>query len=90
MGITCAWVPSAPCATDRRVCPTSLRLHHESHDGAAQVDFVSGLQPGAPRIAMYLEAHPVAHDARPSIPRHREVNDFLARKICADLQIPRA
>ena len=24
-----------------------------------------------------------------SIPRHREVNDFLARKICADLQISR-
>jgi predicted RNA binding protein YcfA (HicA-like mRNA interferase family) len=24
-----------------------------------------------------------------SIPRHREVNDFLARKISADLQIPR-
>jgi hypothetical protein len=24
-----------------------------------------------------------------SVPRHREVNDFLARKICADLQIPR-
>jgi len=23
-----------------------------------------------------------------SIPRHREVNDFLARKICSDLQIP--
>jgi len=24
-----------------------------------------------------------------SIPRHREVNDFLARKICTDLQIPK-
>jgi len=24
-----------------------------------------------------------------SIPRHREMNDFLARKICADLQIAR-
>jgi mRNA interferase HicA len=24
-----------------------------------------------------------------SVPRHREVNDFLARKICADLEIPR-
>ena len=23
------------------------------------------------------------------IPRHREVNDFLARKICTDLQIPK-
>ncbi|HEY9702952.1 MAG TPA: type II toxin-antitoxin system HicA family toxin [Allocoleopsis sp.] len=23
-----------------------------------------------------------------SIPRHREINDFLARKICRDLQIP--
>jgi hypothetical protein len=24
-----------------------------------------------------------------SIPRHREVNDFLARKICDDLHVPR-
>jgi predicted RNA binding protein YcfA (HicA-like mRNA interferase family) len=24
-----------------------------------------------------------------SVPRHREVNDFLVRKICDDLQIPR-
>jgi mRNA interferase HicA len=24
-----------------------------------------------------------------SVPRHRELNDFLARKICDDLQIPR-
>ena len=23
-----------------------------------------------------------------AVPRHREINDFLARKICADLQIP--
>jgi mRNA interferase HicA len=23
-----------------------------------------------------------------SIPRHRETNDFLARKICRDLQVP--
>jgi mRNA interferase HicA len=23
-----------------------------------------------------------------SIPRHQEVNDFLARKICRDLQVP--
>jgi predicted RNA binding protein YcfA (HicA-like mRNA interferase family) len=25
-----------------------------------------------------------------AVPRHREINDFLARKICDDLQIPRA
>ena len=25
-----------------------------------------------------------------TIPRHTEINDFLARKICRDLQIPRA
>ena len=25
-----------------------------------------------------------------SIPRHREINDFLAVKICADLEVPRA
>ena len=24
-----------------------------------------------------------------SVPRHREVNDFLGRKICTDLQIPK-
>lgn len=23
-----------------------------------------------------------------AVPRHREVNDFLARKICRDLQVP--
>ena len=23
-----------------------------------------------------------------SVPRHREINDFLARKICQDLEIP--
>jgi mRNA interferase HicA len=23
-----------------------------------------------------------------AVPRHREINDFLARKICQDLQIP--
>jgi mRNA interferase HicA len=23
-----------------------------------------------------------------SVPRHREINEFLARKICRDLQIP--
>lgn len=25
-----------------------------------------------------------------TIPRHREINDFLARKICKDLEIPPA
>jgi predicted RNA binding protein YcfA (HicA-like mRNA interferase family) len=25
-----------------------------------------------------------------TIPRHREVNDFLARKICRDLEVPEA
>ena len=24
----------------------------------------------------------------PAIPRHREINEFLTRKICRDLQIP--
>jgi predicted RNA binding protein YcfA (HicA-like mRNA interferase family) len=24
-----------------------------------------------------------------TIPRHREINDFLARKICRDLQVPK-
>jgi predicted RNA binding protein YcfA (HicA-like mRNA interferase family) len=23
-----------------------------------------------------------------TVPRHREINDFLARKICSDLEIP--
>jgi len=33
----------------------------------------------------------VNRKARPAsaVPRHREVNDFLARKICDDLQVPR-
>ena len=26
--------------------------------------------------------------ATSSVPRHREINDFLARKICRDLQVP--
>jgi predicted RNA binding protein YcfA (HicA-like mRNA interferase family) len=25
-----------------------------------------------------------------AVPRHAEINDFLARKICDDLQVPRA
>jgi len=25
-----------------------------------------------------------------TVPRHREINDFLARKICLDLEIPRS
>jgi len=25
-----------------------------------------------------------------TIPRHREINDFLARKICRDLEVPEA
>jgi predicted RNA binding protein YcfA (HicA-like mRNA interferase family) len=25
-----------------------------------------------------------------TVPRHREINDFLARKICRDLEIPEA
>lgn len=24
-----------------------------------------------------------------TVPRHREINDFLARKICKDLEVPR-
>ena len=24
-----------------------------------------------------------------TVPRHREINDFLARKICRDLEVPR-
>jgi mRNA interferase HicA len=24
-----------------------------------------------------------------TVPRHREINDFLARKICKDLEIPK-
>jgi len=29
-----------------------------------------------------------ANSKTSSIPRHREINDFLVRKICRDLQIP--
>jgi hypothetical protein len=33
----------------------------------------------------------INREARKSstVPRHREINDFLARKICDDLQVPR-
>ncbi|MDD5330869.1 MAG: type II toxin-antitoxin system HicA family toxin [Sulfuricella sp.] len=31
--------------------------------------------------------NPVARKAS-AIPRHREINDFLARKICKDLEVP--
>jgi len=31
--------------------------------------------------------NPVARKTS-TVPRHREVNDFLARKICRDLEIP--
>ena len=29
-----------------------------------------------------------ASRASSAVPRHREINDFLARKICRDLQVP--
>jgi mRNA interferase HicA len=29
-----------------------------------------------------------ATNATSTVPRHNEINDFLARKICRDLQIP--
>lgn len=29
-----------------------------------------------------------ANNSTSSVPRHREVNDFLARKICRDLGVP--
>jgi mRNA interferase HicA len=25
----------------------------------------------------------------PTVPRHREINDFLAQKICKDLEVPK-
>ena len=28
-------------------------------------------------------------DKTPTVPRHREINDFLARKICKDLDVPK-
>lgn len=42
-------------------------------------------------VSMTLEANRELSEARRSsaVPRHREVNDFLARKICDDLQIPK-
>ena len=30
-----------------------------------------------------------AVDATTAVPRHTEINEFLARKICRDLQVPR-
>ncbi|MFH0992662.1 MAG: type II toxin-antitoxin system HicB family antitoxin [bacterium] len=37
-------------------------------------------------IAMVLEANRILKVS--TLPRHREINDFLAKKICRDLQIP--
>ena len=28
-------------------------------------------------------------DKTSTVPRHREINDFLARKICKDLEVPK-
>lgn len=33
--------------------------------------------------------HNPSQNKRSAVPRHREVNDHLARKICADLGIPK-
>ena len=30
----------------------------------------------------------LANDQTSAVPRHREINDFLARKICRDLGVP--
>ncbi|MDX1946181.1 MAG: type II toxin-antitoxin system HicA family toxin [Pirellulaceae bacterium] len=42
------------------------------------------LREGA-RHTIYLNP---ANNRTSSIPRHREINDFLARKICRDLGVP--
>lgn len=31
-----------------------------------------------------------ARNRTSTVPRHREINDFLARKICRDLEVPEA
>ena len=31
-----------------------------------------------------------ARNKSSTVPRHREINDFLARKICRDLEVPEA
>ena len=46
----------------------------ENHDGAAQVDFIARFQPRAPGIAMHLDAHAVAHDARAAIGSARDTS----------------
>lgn len=38
------------------------------------------------RHSVYINRSAKASSA---VPRHREINDFLARKICDDLQVPR-
>jgi len=37
------------------------------------------------RLSVYVNP---ANNRVSAVPRHREINDFLARRICRDLQIP--
>jgi mRNA interferase HicA len=32
--------------------------------------------------------HSIYYNQTSAVPRHREINDFLARKICRDLGVP--
>ena len=38
-------------------------------------------------LVRHLEQHGCAQRSS-AVPRHREVNEFLARKICRDLEVP--
>jgi predicted RNA binding protein YcfA (HicA-like mRNA interferase family) len=46
----------------------------------------SMLREGA-RHSVYVNRH---NRKSSTVPRHREINDYLARKICRDLEIPEA
>jgi mRNA interferase HicA len=55
-------------------------IRHLEHYGCAL------LREGA-KHSVYVNR---ARNKTSTVPRHREINDFLARKICRDLEVPDA
>jgi predicted RNA binding protein YcfA (HicA-like mRNA interferase family) len=57
-----------------------------------RVDLIRHLETNGCRLLRDRGRHSVyvnqANSRVSAVPRHREINDFLARRICRDLQIP--
>jgi predicted RNA binding protein YcfA (HicA-like mRNA interferase family) len=57
-----------------------------------RTDLVRHLESNGCRLLREGGSHSVFVNAKArkvsTVPRHREINDFLARKICKDLEIP--